>query len=170
MSAIANVVHRRMKIVSALAFGGILVSAYLVYKHYTDPTGTGFCNISDKLSCDVVNKSIYSEIFGIPVALIGVLGYVFIFLVSLGIAFEWNFSKLMHILRPGLVIRLLYWTTGGALLFSLYLTYMEIFELQAFCPFCLIQQAIIFTIFIILMSVRYSIEEDVEKTKACEFC
>ncbi len=58
----------------ALSLAGMLTMAYLVYLHYAPtPEGGSFCNLGEAFSCDVVNKSAYSEVLGIPVAVLGVL-------------------------------------------------------------------------------------------------
>ena len=62
----------RMTIV-ALSVLGMIMMSYLVYLHYApSPEGGSFCDISEEFSCDTVNKSAYSEIFGIPMSVFGV--------------------------------------------------------------------------------------------------
>lgn len=120
------------KILSVLNFLGMLVSAYLVYIHF-EPSLTDFCNFSDKWDCEIVNKSIYSEILGIPVALLGFGAYLSFFLFCLrGI---WRKQKK---LVPWYFLAL---SLGVA--FTLYLTSIETFVLQTYCFFCVTQQIII---------------------------
>src|SRR3990167_10898834 len=53
------------------ALAGIGIMSYLTYIHYSQ--SKSFCDISQEVSCDVVTTSIYSEIFGIPVSVLGLL-------------------------------------------------------------------------------------------------
>jgi uncharacterized membrane protein len=126
-------------ILAALSFAGMLVTTYLTYQHFADPGGV-FCNVNQYVSCDIVNQSIYAEIFGIPVAILGFLAYTAIFVMTLGVMKGWRSEP---IIRFGTLF------TGLGLLFSLYLTYIEFFVLEALCVFCLTQQFLIFIIFII---------------------
>lgn len=126
--------------VVVLSLFGILVSAYATYQHYR-PAGTSFCNLSDAVSCDIVNKSKYSEIAGVPVAIIGIFGY----LILAGIA-SMLFAKRMEERRGILALSVL---SACALLFSLYLTFVEFFWLKALCLLCITSQIIILLIFII---------------------
>ena len=121
---------------------GILLSGYSLYHHYS--TSKGICDINEKLSCDVVNRSIYSEIFGIPVALIGILGYLCLALVSY-IMIKNNSNDFKD---------LLFLSSLLGLLFSAYLTYVEAFKLYTFCPLCLGSAFIIIIIFICSILIR----------------
>lgn len=121
---------------------GALVSSYLVYQHYK-PLGDAICNINNYVNCDIVNKSEYAEILGIPVAALGLAAYVVIFFVSLTLLRGW----FKHA-----AISLAVFTAGG-LVFSLYLTIVEFFVLHAVCLFCLASQAIILALFIISLLV-----------------
>ncbi|MBI2048915.1 MAG: Vitamin K epoxide reductase, partial [Parcubacteria group bacterium] len=53
-----------------LALLGMAIMGYLISIHYA-PAEEAFCNLGEGLSCDVVNKSIYAEVFGIPVSVLG---------------------------------------------------------------------------------------------------
>lgn len=111
---------------------GLAASSYLLYLHFK-PEASTICKLSERFDCDIVNKSPYSEIFGIPVALIGILVYFALFLFAL--RGKWRDQT-----------KLLPWVllcTSGAVLFSLYLTGVEAFILRAFCLFCLTQQIVI---------------------------
>ena len=127
---------------------GIAVTAYLIQQHYA-PVATSFCNFNDYVSCDIVNKSEYSEIFGIPVSILGLITYVYLFVFA--IASLKNKSWAKKLLVPTLAFTL------GGLGFSLYLTYIEFFVLYAVCIFCLTQQLFILSISILLsLSVWHS--------------
>lgn len=133
------------KIFSALiilSLIGVGVTTYLITQHYAD-AGTSFCNVNEYVSCDIVNKSTYSEIFGIPVSILGVVTYVILLLSAIAFFVSWKHAH--KILVP------VTFFTGAGVIFSLYLTFVEFFVLYAVCIFCLTQQIILFLIFITLL-------------------
>ncbi len=137
--------------ISVLSFIAGIVSLYLVFLHYV-PEGSTLCVLGDKFNCDVVNKSTYAELFGIPVALLGFLFYVFLWLGSSFLYFRPEaFAKidLKDLVRAVMLI------TFIGIAFTLYLTYMEAFTLKTFCIFCLIQQAIILVVGGILTKIYF---------------
>jgi uncharacterized membrane protein len=100
------------------AAAGLGISGYLTAVHYTG--GTPVCAVSH--GCATVQQSEYAELAGVPVALLGVLGYAAI-LVSLAIDGE-------HARTATAFLAL----TGAG--FSAWLTYVEIAELEAICSWC----------------------------------
>ena len=105
-----------------LAIVGVVVMGYLVSLHYSEEEGS-FCNLGEGLSCDIVNKSIYSTIFGIPMSVLGL----FYFLGVLGVViFRYNTSTLKILAFLSIVF------LGP----SLYLTGIELFVLKNICVFC----------------------------------
>ena len=108
---------------------GFIISAYSTYSHYSASTET-FCDFGATVSCSVVNKSIYSEIVGIPVAIIGMAGYLLIgALVLAKTSWKWPFAASVL-----------------GLVFSGYLTWIEIFALQTYCILCLASQFLMLAI------------------------
>jgi vitamin-K-epoxide reductase (warfarin-sensitive) len=120
-------------LIAILSFAGMVVSAVSLQRHYAK-SATGFCDFSENFNCDIVNRSEYSEVQGIPVAAIGALGYAALFFLS-------TFSKS----RSETPNRLLAASIGG-LCFALYLTYIEAYELKTWCVLCVASQALIFLI------------------------
>jgi len=110
--------------IAVLAVIGATVSSVSLYHHY-QTTETTYCDFGQNFNCDIVNRSIYSTIAGIPVALIGICGY----LALLGLATAWR-SK------PETPKILLAASIAG-LGFALYLTYVEGFVLGTWCVLCL---------------------------------
>ena len=53
---------------------GAIVSSVSLYHHY-GTSQTTYCDFGESFNCDIVNRSTYSTIFGVPVALIGIAGY-----------------------------------------------------------------------------------------------
>lgn len=103
---------------------GLLVALYLVFIKYF-PTST-FCVGAG--GCEVVNTSVYSEIAGVPIAVLGALAYAFVLVVLI---LE-SRNELLEQWGPLVVF-------GVALagtIYSAYLTYIEVAVLHAICPYC----------------------------------
>jgi uncharacterized membrane protein len=128
---------RLRQITIALAILGLLVATYMTIYKLTD--NDAMCIGSG--GCSVVNASRYSEVNGIPVALIGVGGYAAI----LAILFLER--------RPGFFQEngsmILFGISLVGFLFTLYLIFVEIVLIKAYCPFCLTSQAVMTIIFIL---------------------
>src|SRR5882672_12469135 len=103
---------------------GVLVSGLALQHHYRRDSSS-FCNINSTFDCDVVNRSSYSKIAGIPVALVGLLAY----LLMLALA-------VFQREKPETPALLLFLSSAG-LVFSLYLTYVEAAVLRTWCILCL---------------------------------
>jgi len=110
--------------IAIIAVAGIIVSGISLYHHF-GTSKTSFCTFGESFNCDLVNRSRYSTVLGVPVALIGILGYLLI----LALATVYREKAEAPVM---LVI-----ATGGGLAFALYLTYIEKFVLQAWCVLCL---------------------------------
>ena len=104
---------------------GIVVSSLALKVHYDDP-GKEPCSINDKWDCGVVNHSPYAMIHGIPVATIGIAGYLLIAIVA-------------SLRRRALLLILVLIGLG----FALYLTSIEAHVLEVWCLYCVISQGII---------------------------
>ena len=113
-----------MTAIALIAVGGIAVSSVALYEHFATST-TSFCNFSDTFNCDLVNRSAYSTVLGVPVALIGVVGYML--LAALATVYR-NLSQ-----TP--VLLLIASVTG--LGFAFHLAYVEKFVLGVWCILCL---------------------------------
>ena len=115
-----------MNLIVIFAIVGLMAALYSVKTHYEGGEHS-ICSFNETFNCDIVNQSIYSEFLGIPVALIGVGGYVF-FLASI---LQYKNSKnemLMNFMGMSALV-------GSA--FSLYLTYVEAYVLYTWCIVCL---------------------------------
>ncbi len=120
-------------LIAILSLAGIAVSAISLQRHYAK-SATEFCDFSQKFSCDIVNRSEYSEVAGIPVAAIGIAGYAALLLLC-------TFWKS----RSETPTRLFAAACAG-LAFALYLTYIEGYKLKTWCVLCLVSQVVIFLI------------------------
>jgi len=128
-----------VKWIAVLALVGVVLSIYSLL-HKTGFTSGALCNLNDTFSCDIVNQGPYSQIAGIPVAAIGIVGYLFVLLAAL--------MKLKNPHDRSLSLFLLTACLGG-LAFALYLTGLEAFVLYAWCIVCLASQALIIALAIL---------------------
>ena len=126
-------IQRLFKIVAILAVAGIAVSAVSLQHHFAT-SKTQYCDFGSTFNCDIVNRSTYSQIAGIPVALIGIIGYVAALTVAT-----------LYRNQTGTPALLAIGTLAG-LAFALYLTYVEGFVLTAWCVLCLSSLALISSI------------------------
>ena len=107
-----------------LAIAGIVVSSLALKVHYD--TGSEPCSINDKWDCGVVNHSPYAVMYGVPVAAVGIAGYLLVAI----LAFLRKHGWLLLAVLAGLA-------------FALYLTNIEAHVLEVWCVYCVISQAII---------------------------
>jgi uncharacterized membrane protein len=126
-----------------LASLGLLITAYLTISKFTD-TAT-ICPQTSTFNCDLVQNSIYNKVGPIPVAYIGLAGYVTILLV---LALEPTIPFLT--VRGKLIVFVL--TLIGTL-FSGYLTSVEAFALHVWCVWCL-GSAITMTVLFVVAFIR----------------
>jgi uncharacterized membrane protein len=113
----------------ALSFVGFVISGVLLLNHY-HAVSAGFCGINEWTSCDVVNRSPYSEILGVPVALLGMLG--FLAMAALSTARLVSPRAGLGRLAPPLL------SANAAVGIGLggYLTVVELFVLHLICMLC----------------------------------
>lgn len=124
---------RAIKILTLLivifSLAGVIDASLALGEHYN--TGTSPCSINSVWDCGEVNHSEYAVLRGVPVAIIGIVGY-----------------ALLAVLAGRFP-----WITAGAalagLIFSLRLTYIEWKSLQVWCIYCVISQGIIAVIFLL---------------------
>ena len=131
-------------LIALLAIAGIIVSGLALRVHYS--TETAPCSINEKWDCGIVNHSPYAEIHSVPVATIGIAGYLLI-------------AVLATMRRRGLL--LLAALVGTA--FALYLTNIEAKVLGVWCLYCVISQAIIAAI--TLLAIGWMVWYSVRRSK-----
>ena len=120
----------------AISVLGIAIAGYLTYVHYAGISPV--CEIAH--GCEKVQTSEWSKVAGVPVALLGLLGYVGI-LAALLVPGEAAMTA-----AAGLAV------VGAG--FSAYLTYREVFTIDAICPWC-VASAVVMTALAALTSVLY---------------
>ncbi len=123
---------KELTIIRILSLAGIIISTYLAV---TALGGVGIDYCLTGSECDVVNNSAYSRIFEIPVSVVGILGYALILT-----------SSFLSTSKQRKWYSLFILTTVGVA-FSLYLTYMEIFQINAICGLCIVSLIIMLSIF-----------------------
>jgi uncharacterized membrane protein len=117
--------------VKALAVVGIGLALFLLWERYFTPTFQP-CNINSTVNCDAVIKGEVSNTLGIPTPIIGLVGYIFIFIG----AFKKNAKLILGMAAFGLA-------------FCLYIAYRELFQLHVVCPVCILCQIDMITVFIL---------------------
>src|SRR5579864_4887239 len=111
-------------LITLLALAGVAVGYLALRVHYS--TESQPCSINEKWDCGIVNHSPYAEIKQVPVAAIGMGGYLALGLLAL--------------------VRRRWLVAGGAIIglaFSLYLTHIEKDVLQVWCLYCVISLGVI---------------------------
>ena len=127
--------------IAVLAIAGVAVSAISLQRHYAK-SATAFCELGERFNCDIVNRSEYSSVMGIPVAGIGFAGYGVLFALAT-----------VYRSRKGTPVRLLVMALAGLAL-ALYLTYVEGYVLETWCILCLSSLALIVMITVLASVVR----------------
>ena len=111
-------------LIALLSLAGLVVAYKALRVHYSNETQP--CSINEKWDCGIVNHSPYAELMHVPVAEIGMGGYIII---------------------AGLALMRRRWLALGAsaigLAFSLYLTHIEKDVLMVWCLYCVISLGII---------------------------
>jgi uncharacterized membrane protein len=134
---------RRLRLAAfVLTLAGIGVAAYLTYVHYAglQPVCAGGSH-----GCERVQSSSYASVGGLPVALLGLAGYV-----AIAVA----------LVAPGERARLA--ATALAVTgfgFSAYLTYLELFVIDAICQWC-VASAVILTLLTVVTVWRLLVDDD----------
>jgi uncharacterized membrane protein len=129
-------VRASLLVAAALALVGAGIAVYLTITHYGDQPIA--CNgVGD---CDYVNSSEYASLMGLPVALIGAGAYATMLVASAG---AW--------LRRDATLLLAAWGVAlASFAFSMYLTYIELWVLDAICVYCVASAIVATGLFVVL--------------------
>jgi uncharacterized membrane protein len=120
-------------ILAILAVAGMVVSYLALRVHYS--TESAPCSINEKWDCGIVNHSPYAVMHGVPVAAIGIAGYLAIAVLAL-------------VRRRGLLLI----ATVIGMGFALYLSHIEAKVLGVWCVYCVTSQGIIAVLMILSMA------------------
>lgn len=134
-------------LIAFLALAGMVVSALALRVHYS--TATEPCSINDRWDCGIVNHSSHAMIGHIPVAAIGIAGYLVLAVLALT---RHQF--------------LLFLATLIGLGFALRLTFIEEYVLQVWCLYCVISQ--VFITLITLLSFAWFTFEYLHLRRKCQ--
>ncbi len=116
---------------------GFFDSVYLTIQHYTQFALP--CTITH--GCDIVTKSEYSSIMGVPVALLGAIYYLTIFLAAY-IIIETKKTEYLRFIAIA---------TPLGFLFSAWFVYLQLFVLHAICQYCMLSAITSTTMFVVSM-------------------
>ncbi len=123
-----------------LAVVGLIDSIYLTWIKLG---ANGVCVIGE--GCEIVNTSPYSSIGGIPIALLGAAAYLIMF----GILFMETRNSFFEFNGPLLVFGISF----AGVLYSAYLTYLELYVIHAICEFCVLS-AIVLLLMLFFSGIR----------------
>jgi uncharacterized membrane protein len=121
---------------------GLGLASYLTYVHYSGIKPA--CSLGG--SCEKVQTSAYSHLAGVPVALMGLIGYVTILILLLAPESETTRFATVAVATVGFG-------------FSAYLTYRELFSIHAICEWC-VSSAVVLTLLVILAVWRFLLGDE----------
>jgi uncharacterized membrane protein len=122
--------------IALLSLAGLFIAVYM-YLYKIGKIGSLLCGTG---ACETVQLSPQARFLGVEVALIGVIGYAAMLVLAL-LALQPRFTG------PAWPSRMLALLAGGAVLFTAYLTYLELFVIHAICRWCVGSAVIILAIF-----------------------
>ena len=129
--------------IAIAAFIGFLDSSYLTVNHYSGAE----LNCSLTKGCGEVTTSEYSKIFGIPLALLGMLYYISVLITAFAY-FDTKKKVLLKLLLP---------LTSAGILASAYFVYLQLFVIHAICQYCMLSAITSTLLFILaIISFKYS--------------
>ena len=127
----------------ALSLVGLGIAAYLSFTHFE---GNKFlaCSTTGLFNCDTVTSSPQSYVFGVPVALVGLVGYAI--LVVLNSPWGWHSPRYaLHVARAAIV--------AGSMVFVLWLVAAELLYVGHICEWCTGVHVVTFLLFVIVARV-----------------
>lgn len=116
--------QQRARLLMFFAGLGVIISSLMTYAHFN--SASEFCPPTVQgVPCDIVNQSIYSEIAGIPVAILGILAYALIFYLSYNQTKKKCFDPMyLHLIAL------------GGVAFTIWLNYIQFVVLMTLCLYC----------------------------------
>lgn len=134
--AAPDTVDRRLHVaVIVLSVIGLGIATYLTYVHYA-----GLKVACTNTGCETVQSSVYAKVSGVPVPVLGLVGYVAI--LGSALLLRGDFGRM-----AGFGLTLI------GFLFSAYLTYRELFTIHAICEWC-VSSAVVMTVLLVLTGIR----------------
>lgn len=117
--------------IERLSLAGIILAVYLLWEQFFKPTFNP-CNVNSTVNCEAIISGMVAKTFGLPTPLIGLIGYIVIFI-----------SAIKKYKRMALGM------ASFGLLFCLYIGFIELFKLHTICPVCIGCEIIMISIFIL---------------------
>jgi uncharacterized membrane protein len=148
-------VSRAVLLPATLAFlslAGIGISSYLTYVHWTDrPVAcTALAN------CERVATSQYADIRGVPVAFLGLLVYIGLF----AVAGAWLYVSGRGLTWPAMA----FWGLSlTGVIYSAYLTYLELFVIDAVCIWCVASAVVLVVLFVLSTTEVWRVTQGAEE-------
>ncbi len=124
-----------------ICVAGLGAAAYLTYAHYTSASVLA-CPATSFVNCAKVTTSSYSRIFGLPVAVLGLVFFAFMLPLQLPAAWR-SHNPLLRAGRLGATV------VGVGMI--LWLIYVELFRLDSICLWCTGVHALTFLLFVIVV-------------------
>lgn len=124
------------------AVAGLGVSLYLMWG-YTAPGATLACGSSQ--GCETVKNSVYANLLGIPLPVLGLISYLGILL----LLFVQNQAFVTAKGWSAHIALTIFGFSLAGVLYSAYLTYIELFVIYAICRWCVASAAIMVVIFLL---------------------
>ncbi|MEJ2347809.1 MAG: vitamin K epoxide reductase family protein [Patescibacteria group bacterium] len=125
------------KIVKTLSIIGIVLALYLFYE-FLAAAPVDLCYINSSVNCGAVTKGSLSTFLGMPVSLIGLVGYIILYVSS--------------VLKKK---KLLLGMAAFGMVFCLRITYLELFVVKVICPVCLACQTVMLLIFLLALPLNF---------------
>jgi uncharacterized membrane protein len=124
-----------------LCLGGLAASAYLTVEHYSSSPSYA-CPATATINCIKVTTSSYSELLGIPVALLGLLFFLAMTPLCLPIAWRWDNPWVPRLRLGGITL---------GVVFVIYLVWAELFRIEAICLWCTGVHAVTLALFAVVV-------------------
>lgn len=128
---------RILFVIAVLSLVGLVIAGYLSYAHFNDRVLV--CAIG---GCETVQSSRYATIGSIPIALLGTGMFALLFTLAVI-----RLSRGVTVVSPETASAIAWGTLLAAVLYYLYLTYLEVFVLHAICQWCVLSSMVALALF-----------------------
>ena len=132
--------QRKRILLIVISLVGMAFMTYLSYLHFA-PSASSFCEIGEAFSCEAVNKSIYSELFGVPVAFGGFAFFALMLFMGLR---KFTAEKAQHVAAIAIMM----------LIPSLYMSGVSKFLIGKYCFYCELSKVLMALIVLLMLSIK----------------
>jgi len=134
-----------LSLIYFLVFIALFDTSYLTYKHFFEPYAQ--CSLGLFGDCGAVLKSQYSVLFGIPLAMLGLVHYIYLGLLV----------QAVRTMGDMFYKRLLFIQSAIGFVLSIYFAYLQFFIIKSLCQYCLLSALISFALYFFI---RAQYEQD----------